>query len=71
MAKSTTTVPTKKRDDRTNVLGVGVDGTSRTQVLKIINDQCSMIDTAKPLFIVTAYSEFILEAQKNSDFKKL
>jgi N-acetylglucosaminyldiphosphoundecaprenol N-acetyl-beta-D-mannosaminyltransferase len=57
-------------DNRVNILGVGVSGTPASLVLKIINGQCSMINHKKPYFVVTAYSEFFLEAQSNPKFKQ-
>lgn len=71
MAKNTKTISAKKRDNRINVLGVGVDSTTRTAVLTMINDQCQMSNTAKPLFIVTVNPEFVMLAQDDPEFKNI
>ena len=54
---------------KANILGVGVSSTTSTEVLSIINDQCQMSNQRKPYLIVTAYSEFFLEAKTNPKFK--
>lgn len=54
---------------RANILGVGVSSTTSTEVLEIISAQCTVLRQQKPYFIVTAYSEFFLEAQDNPKFK--
>lgn len=56
--------------NRVNILGVGVSSTSASSVLAIINDQCQMSNKKNPYFVVTAYSEFFLEAQKNQLFRR-
>ena len=56
-------------DNTIKILGVKVDSTSEAWVLTKISQICR-ISLKKPFFIVTAYSEFILQAQKDTDFKK-
>ena len=51
------------------ILGVPVSGTSTDTVLTKIEAQCTKKAFKKPFFIVTAYSEFFLEAQKDLGFK--
>lgn len=59
----------KQGDNRVNVLGVGVSSTSMSEVLEEIDQICSNPRLKRPFFIVTAYSEFALEAQRDIDFK--
>lgn len=59
----------KQRDNRVNVLGIGVSSTSVSGVLEIIDQICSNPKLKRPFFIVTAYSEFVLGAQRDIDFK--
>lgn len=61
--------PSKRADNKANVLGVGVVITSMTQVLDKI-DQAVHSSLEKPFFIVTAYSETILEARCDFGFKQ-
>ena len=63
MAKSTKAVSTKKDDDRTNVLGVGVDSTTMQEVLEKIEKE--------KLFVVTVNPEFVMLAQDDLEFKKI
>lgn len=63
MVKNTKTVSTKKRDNRENVLGVGVDSTELAEVL-------NKIDKEK-LFIVTVNPEFVMLAQDDLEFKNI
>ena len=59
----------KKQAVKAQILGVGVSGTSFEEVLTILNDQIQNPKIKKPFFLVTAYSEFFLEAQNNPKFK--
>ena len=56
--------------NRVNILGVPVSGSNSTEVLAILNDQIQNPKNKKPFFIVTAYSEFFLEAQSNPKFNQ-
>ena len=60
----------KKQAVKAQILGVGVSGTSFEEVLEIISAQCSVLRNKKPYFVITAYSEFFLEAQKNPAFRQ-
>jgi N-acetylglucosaminyldiphosphoundecaprenol N-acetyl-beta-D-mannosaminyltransferase len=62
---------TMKSDDKTGtILGVQVSGTSKTGLLREITDKINKNAHTKPFFIVTAYSEFFLEAAKDPDLAK-
>lgn len=63
MAKNTTTISAKKRDNRINVLGVGVDSTELVEVLTKIEKE--------ELFIVTVNPEFVMLAQDDPEFKNI
>lgn len=56
-------------DNTINILGVKVSSTELVEVLTKIDEICANPRLKRPFFIVTAYSEFILEAQKDRDFK--
>lgn len=62
---------TNMTHNRVNILGVGVSSTSASSVLAIINDQCQMSNKKNPFLIATVNPEFILEAQKDPEFKKV
>lgn len=70
MVKNTKTTPAKKRDNRINVLGVGVSSTSMNEVLTILNSQFS-ISNSKPFFVVTVNPEFVMLAQDDPEFKNI
>lgn len=59
----------KMADNTVNILGVKVSSTSISSVLTKIDKICANPRLKQPFFIVTAYSEFALEAQKDIDFK--
>lgn len=63
MVKNTKTISAKKRDNRINVLGVGVDSTEFVEVLTKIDKGV--------LFIVTVNPEFVMLAQDDSEFKNI
>ena len=63
MAKSTTTVPTKKHDNRANVLGVRISGTNMQEALGKI--------ASEKLFVVTVNPEFVMLAQDDLEFKNI
>ena len=50
------------------ILGVTVSGTPKSEVLKKIVQVCEKKAFTKPLFVVTAYSEFFLEAKEDKKF---
>jgi N-acetylglucosaminyldiphosphoundecaprenol N-acetyl-beta-D-mannosaminyltransferase len=58
------------KKDRINriILGVEVSSTSKTEVLRKIEEKCNENVYNKPLFIVTAYSEFFIEAETDKEF---
>lgn len=63
MVKNTKTISAKKRDNRINVLGVGVDSTELVEVLEKI--------AKEKLFIVTVNPEFVMLAQDDPEFKNI
>ncbi len=50
------------------IMGVSVSSTPRDQVLKDIVQVCNKNTYGRPFFVVTAYSEFFLEAQDDPEF---
>jgi N-acetylglucosaminyldiphosphoundecaprenol N-acetyl-beta-D-mannosaminyltransferase len=58
-------------DSRANILGVGVDGTELSEVLRKIDIQVQSPNKKKPYFIVTINPEFILLAQDDHEFKNI
>lgn len=51
-----------------NILGIKIDNLTKTQVLKEIEQY---LESPKQHYIVTPYSEFIVRAQKDQEFKEI
>lgn len=51
------------------ILGVPVASLTFDEVIKLIEEKCQSKMPVEPFFLVTAYSESFLEAQKNPDFR--
>ena len=57
-----------------DVLGVNIDNLKKIEVINKISgliDHPSLLKTGKPVFIVTPYSEFIVAAQKDPEFRNI
>lgn len=52
------------------IIGINVSITNMAGVLTILGKKWSSGSNSKPFFVVTAYSEFFLEAQSNPEFAK-
>jgi N-acetylglucosaminyldiphosphoundecaprenol N-acetyl-beta-D-mannosaminyltransferase len=59
-----------KDDNKAIILGVGVNSTSASTVLAKISSLCSENGHTKPYFIITAYSENILESNNDMQLAK-
>lgn len=60
----------KKRRDIAHLFGIKVISSNANEVLEKIVQVVRNNDYLKPFFVVTAYSEFFLEAEKNPSFKE-
>lgn len=57
------------KDGKTcKIMGVSVSSTHKPEVLKTIVQVCNKNTYNRPFFVVTAYSEFFLEAQSDPEF---
>lgn len=61
----------KGTDNKAFIMDVGIASTSLSRVLKKIDSICRSSFKKRPCFIITAYSEFIQQAQKDNRFKRI
>jgi UDP-N-acetyl-D-mannosaminuronic acid transferase (WecB/TagA/CpsF family) len=60
----------KEDDNRAKILGVGVNSTSAFEVLTKIEWLCKEKSLERPYFIITAYSENVMEAARDKELAK-
>lgn len=54
-----------------NILGVGVVSSNKEQVINILSREINKRDLTRPFFVVTVNPEFVMEAQRDGEFKRI
>jgi N-acetylglucosaminyldiphosphoundecaprenol N-acetyl-beta-D-mannosaminyltransferase len=53
------------------IMGIKISSTPQERVLNLIREKCNEKDFVKPFFVITAYSEFFLKAEKEKEFNRI
>lgn len=61
----------ERADNKIDILGVGVSSTSLSSVLANLKSQISNPNKTRPFMVVTVNPEFVMQAQKDEEFRKI